>query len=82
MKFSSRRIRHARHKHRHRSLSLHVVCKWPGLLTRYDPETAIQWIMTLPPDRDRDNTLKNIHLNWTKDVPEGAAVFANEHGIR
>jgi hypothetical protein len=49
---------------------------------KHDPETAMQWIMTLPPGKDRDATLKHIHMNWPKDDPGGAAVFANEHGIR
>jgi hypothetical protein len=48
---------------------------------KHDPETAMQWIMTLPPGRDRDNTLKTIHLNWPKDDQEGAAAFAKENGI-
>lgn len=48
---------------------------------KHDPETAMQWIMTLPPSQERDDTLKNILLNWPKDDPIGAAAFANEHGI-
>jgi hypothetical protein len=49
---------------------------------KHDPETAMLWINTLPPGKDRDATLKNIHRNWPKDDPAGAAAFANEHGIR
>lgn len=51
----------------------------------YQPETAAQWAMTLPPGNDRDQTLKTIHNNWPKDDPadkEAAAVFAKEHGIK
>jgi hypothetical protein len=47
----------------------------------HDPNTAMQWINNLPPGRDRDETLKTIHLNWPKDDPEGAAAFARENGI-
>ena len=32
-------------------------------VSRYDPDTAAQWAMTLPPGKDRDETLKNIHDN-------------------
>jgi len=42
----------------------------------------MQWIMTLPPGNDRDNTLRTIYLNWPKDDKEGAASFAKEHGIK
>ncbi len=49
---------------------------------RHDSETAMQWINTLPPGRDRDDTLKAIHMNWPKDDPEAAAAFAKEHGIK
>jgi hypothetical protein len=34
------------------------------------------------PGQERDRTLKNIHLNWPKNDPEGAAAFAAEHGIK
>jgi hypothetical protein len=49
---------------------------------KHDPETAMQWINTLPPGRDRDDTLKTIQANWAKDDPEGAAAFARENGIK
>lgn len=32
-------------------------------VSRYDPATATQWAMTLPPGTDRDETLKNIQEN-------------------
>ena len=49
---------------------------------KHDPETAMQWIMTLPPGRDRDETLKNIYLNWSKNDPSGKEAFKIEHGIK
>ncbi len=49
---------------------------------QHDPETAIQWIMTLPPGKDRDETLKTIHMNWSKDDPVGGEAFKQEHGIK
>jgi len=32
-------------------------------VSRYDPATATQWALTLPPGTDRDETLKNIQEN-------------------
>lgn len=49
---------------------------------KHDPETAMQWIMTLPPGQDRDDTLKTIHMNWSKIDPAGKEAFAREHGIK
>lgn len=49
---------------------------------KHDPETAMQWIMTLPPGKNRDFTLKTIHMNWPKDDPAGKEAFALEHGIK
>jgi hypothetical protein len=46
-----------------------------------EPDSATQWALTLPPGKDRDETLKNIHTNWPRDDPQGAAEFADEHGI-
>ncbi len=49
---------------------------------KHAPETAMQWIMTLPPGRDRDETLKTIYMNWSKDDPTGKEAFKMEHGIK
>ncbi len=51
-------------------------------VSKYEPETAAKWAMTLPPGNERNNTLKSIHQNWSKDDIEGAAAFAKEHGIK
>jgi hypothetical protein len=55
-------------------------------LSRYgQPAAAAQWAMTLPPGKDLDETLKQIHNNWPKNDPaakEAAAAFAKEHGIK
>ena len=40
-----------------------------------EPETAIQWLMTLPPGKDRDSTLKNIHRNWPENDPAAKEAF-------
>ena len=59
-----------------------AISSYAWTIFEHDPETAMQWIMTLPPGRDRDNTLKTIYINWPKDDSEGAASFAKEHGIK
>ncbi len=48
----------------------------------YEPETAVQWALTLPLGKERDNTLRQIHLNWPLHDKAGAAAFAAEHGIK
>ena len=40
----------------------------PGSVASIEPETATQWAMTLPPGKDRDQTLKTIHSNWPKKI--------------
>jgi hypothetical protein len=59
-----------------------AICGYAQTIFTHDPETAMQWIMTLPPGSDRDDTLRNIHSNWPKDDKEGAASFAKAHGIK
>jgi len=49
-------------------------------VSRYEPETAAQWALTLPPGENRQETLKNIHQNWSDDDPAKHA-FAKDHGI-
>lgn len=54
-------------------------------VAEYEPETAAQWALTLPPGKQRDQTLDNIYQRWPKkDASSKAAAeaFANEHGIK
>ena len=48
----------------------------------HDRETAMRWIMTLPPDERREQTLRFILVNELRDDPEAAAAFKEEHGIK
>lgn len=48
----------------------------------HDRETAMQWLMTLPPDERRENTLRFILVNELRDDPEAAAAFKEKHGIK
>ncbi|MES2660174.1 MAG: hypothetical protein V4689_16240 [Verrucomicrobiota bacterium] len=51
-------------------------------VARYEPESAAQWAMTLPPGKDREETLKNIYQRWPKDDEAAKEAFAKEHGIK
>jgi hypothetical protein len=51
-------------------------------VARYEPTTAAQWAMTLPPGKDRDQTLKHIYRNWPKDDSAAKEAFKEEHGIK
>jgi hypothetical protein len=50
-------------------------------VSKYEPESAIQWAMTLPVGKDRDWTLGQIYQNWPKDRAPSKEAFAKEHGI-
>ncbi len=47
----------------------------------YEPLTAEQWALTLPPGEDREATLKSIHERWPDDDTEGREEFAGRYGI-
>ena len=54
-------------------------------VSRYEPETAARWAMTLPPGKDRDQTLKEIYRNWpTQDDSSKAAAeaFKSQYGVK
>jgi len=58
---------------------------YAATVSSYEPETAEEWALTLPPGKDRDSTLKAIHKNRPKTDAAGkaaAAVFAEKHGIK
>ena len=51
-------------------------------VSRYEPETAAQWALTLPPGKVRKQTLRNIYHNWPEGDSAAKAAFAKEHGIK
>jgi hypothetical protein len=51
-------------------------------VSEYEPETAAQWALTLPPGKDRDSTLNRIYENWPKDDPAAKEAFKQQHGIK
>ncbi|RYD23235.1 MAG: hypothetical protein EOP88_04930 [Verrucomicrobiaceae bacterium] len=54
---------------------------YAAAVSRYEPDTAVQWAMTLPAGKDRDATLRQIHQNWPKEQEAARNAFAKEHGI-
>lgn len=51
-------------------------------IASHEPEVAAQWLDTLPPGKDRDSSFRGIHSSWPKNDPQGAAAFAEKHGIK
>lgn len=50
-------------------------------VSKYEPTTAAQWALTLPPGNDRDSTLKSIYQNWPGN-DDAKEAFRQEHGIK
>lgn len=59
-----------------------AVRSYAETVSRYEPETAAQWALTLPPGKDRDKTLNTIYHNWPKDDPAAKETFKQQHGIK
>ena len=59
-----------------------AICSYAETIFPKDPETAMQWIKTLPPGEPRQNTLQYIHDNYLQNDPEAAAAFKAEHGLK
>jgi hypothetical protein len=51
-------------------------------VAKYEPESAAQWAMTLPPGKDREETLKNIYEKWPPNDEVAKEVFSKLHGIQ
>ena len=50
-------------------------------LAKYEPASAAQWAMTLPPGKDREETLKNIYQKWPDGDDAVKQAFKKLHGI-
>lgn len=62
-----------------------AVAGYVRAISPYDLDTALQWIESLPDERDRMGLLRSIHWNLPKKTDEekaAAAEFAAEHGIK
>jgi hypothetical protein len=58
-----------------------AIQSYASTVSEYEPATAAQWALTLPPGKDRDQTLKTIYRNWPKDDTAAREAFKQEHGI-
>lgn len=59
-----------------------AVSAYAETVSEYEPATAAQWAMTLPPGQDRDLTLWKIYQNWPKDDTAAKEAFKQKHGIK
>ena len=59
-----------------------AICSYAETIFPQAPAVAMQWIKTLPPGEQRQNTLRYIHENYLRDDLEAAAAFKAEHGIK
>jgi hypothetical protein len=50
-------------------------------VAEYEPQTAVQWGLTLPEGAERQATLQAILRNWPKKDAAAAALFAQEHRL-
>lgn len=50
-------------------------------VAEYEPQTAVQWALTLPAGPQRQGTMESIFRNWPPADPSGAAEFAKQYGI-
>ncbi len=51
-------------------------------VAEYEPQTAIQWAMTLPAGEARQKTLQGIYENWLPKDQIGADAFAKANGLK
>lgn len=58
-----------------------AVSTYAETVAEYEPQTAVQWAMTLPAGQERQNTLESIYQNWPKSDAAAAEAFAREHGV-
>ncbi|RYD20067.1 MAG: hypothetical protein EOP88_16540 [Verrucomicrobiaceae bacterium] len=58
-----------------------AVSTYAETVAEYEPQTAVQWAMTLPEGKDRRNTLEAIYHNWPKSDAAAGEAFAKQHGI-
>jgi len=51
-------------------------------VAEYEPETAAQWALTLPPGETRQQTLRSIYQRWPQDDAAAKEAFALKHGLQ
>jgi hypothetical protein len=61
-----------------------AVSAYASTVARYEPQTAVDWALTIPAGEKRRETLLAIHEKWPADTEENRAqraAFAAEYGI-
>ncbi len=58
-----------------------AVSSYAQTVAEYEPQTAVQWALTLPPGEARQDTFQAIYRNWPSNDAEAAEAFAREHGV-
>ncbi|RYD36434.1 MAG: hypothetical protein EOP87_05490 [Verrucomicrobiaceae bacterium] len=58
-----------------------AVSTYAETVAEYEPQTAVQWAMTLPEGKERQDTFEAIYENWPKSDAAAAEAFAKAHGI-
>ncbi len=58
-----------------------AVSTYAGTVAEYEPQTAVQWALTLPVGEARQATFEAIYQNWPADDAEAAAAFAKQYGV-
>lgn len=58
-----------------------AVSTYAGTVAEYEPQTAVQWALTLPAGEARQATFEAIYQNWPKADAEAAAAFAKQYGV-
>ncbi len=59
-----------------------AVSTYAGTVAEYEPQTAVQWALTLPAGEERQATFEAIYQNWPKADAEAAAAFAKQYGVK
>ncbi|MES2921849.1 MAG: hypothetical protein V4819_09890 [Verrucomicrobiota bacterium] len=58
-----------------------AVSTYAGTVAEYEPQTAVQWALTLPAGEARQATFESIYQNWPKSDAAAAAAFAKQYGV-
>lgn len=58
-----------------------AICAYAKTVAEHEPQSAVQWALTLPAGQEREDTLKRIYRNWPNKDAAAKAAFAAEHGI-
>jgi hypothetical protein len=58
-----------------------AVSTYAQTVAEYEPQTAVQWALTLPAGLERKSTFESIYHNWPKKDAAAAAAFAQQYGV-